>query len=256
MTNNIIVKNLSVSFGKENNLLVLKNISTTFKEKKITAIIGESGSGKSILAMSILRLLSNKASLYGKIIYRNKNLLLLSEKEMTNLRGRKLGLIPQNPADSLNPVLKIYKQLYEIIMQKRESDKKIDKFLLRLGFNNPEEIKNKYPFELSGGMQQRIVSLFGIVSEPEWIIADEPTKGLDSILRGQVYDFFSKLKQSKNKSIIIITHDINIAIKLSDYLIVMRNGKIIEEGETKEIYNNPKKKYTKILFDSLPSNLV
>lgn len=234
MNKDIYVNNLSVSFNE--NQTVLENVSTKFDFGKITAIVGQSGCGKSILAMSILRLLSEKSSIDGKIFYKDKNLLALEEKEMINIRGKEIALIPQNPSEALNPILKIKKQLYEILNKKYKNNykEKTAFYIKKVGFkeNEVDRIKNSYSFELSGGMQQRIVSLFGIAQEAEWIIADEPTKGLDSFLREQIYNFFLELKKEKT-SLIIITHDINLAVKLSDYIIVMNNGQIVEEGETK-----------------------
>lgn len=254
MNKDIYVNNLSVSFNE--NQTVLENVSTKFDFGKITAIVGQSGCGKSILAMSILRLLSEKSSIDGEIFYKNKNLLALEEKEMINIRGKEIALIPQNPSEALNPILKIKKQLYEILNKKYKNNykEKTAFYIKKVGFkeNEVDRIKNSYSFELSGGMQQRIVSLFGIAQEAEWIIADEPTKGLDSFLREQIYNFFIELKKEKT-SLIIITHDINLAVKLSDYIIVMNNGQIVEEGETKTVFENPLHDFTKILFDSIPS---
>lgn len=257
MNKNIVIKNLFISFqdSNKNKLNILKGVSTEFKAGKINAIVGESGCGKSILAMSILRLLSENANIEGEIFYEGKNLLVLREKEMQKIRGKEISLIPQNPSDALNPMLKIKKQLYEIInkLKNKNLDKNLNKLLKKIGFEDSEQVKNKYPFQLSGGMQQRIVSLFGLGANPKWIIADEPTKGLDYFLKEQVYDFFLETKKNKKVSMIIITHDISLAIKVADYLTIMNNGEIIEEGPAKEVFDNPFHEYTKILFDSLPS---
>lgn len=252
MNDDIIVEDLNIHFQKYNNSLVIKNVSTKFKKGEITAIIGESGSGKSILAMSILGLLPKEAVINGGIYFNNMNLIELNEKELRKIRGKKIALIPQNPLEALNPMLKIEKQLYESLKGK-EKKYKMDKLLLKLGFLKPNLIRKKYPFELSGGMQQRIVSAFGLENSVEWILADEPTKGLDSFLREQVYDLFIKIKEEKNISMIIITHDISLAVKVADNLMVMSKGEILEEGNSMDIFKSPKHTYTKMLFDSLPS---
>lgn len=253
MDENIVIKNLTVSFpNKKSIITVLNNVSTSFERGKITAIIGESGCGKSILAMSILNLLPNNAIVKGDIFYNRNNLVNLDKYEINKIRGKKIALIPQNPSDALNPVIKIGRQIKEVLKEIKNKNFKVRLLLKSVGFFNPEIIIKKYPFELSGGMQQRVVSLFGIGAKPEWIIADEPTKGLDSILRNQIYEFFLKIKEDKS-SMIIITHDISLAIKIADNIVVMYKGEIVEEGNSKKIYKEPKHKYTKILLNSLPS---
>lgn len=254
MDNNIIIKNLSVEFQTNK---IINDLSIEFQGDKITAIIGETGSGKSILVTSILKLLDESAKVSGEIIFKGENILEYNSKEIRKIRGAKIGYIPQNPTESFNKVLKIRTQLEEILkahnksLTRRERKKIMNKSLREVGFKNPTDISNSYPLQLSGGMMQRVLSLFGVISEPEWVIADEPTKGLDAILRRQVLNILKKIKTTKTKSMIIVTHDLELAYHIGEEIIVMRKGEIVEKGKPEEIFFNPKDEYTKALISSI-----
>lgn len=257
---NIDISNLQVEFTTAlGSVIAVKNLSTTFSSKKITGIIGESGSGKSVMGMAILKLLPETATINGECLYNHTDLFKLNSKEMEQIRGREIGLIPQNPNASLNPMMKINKQLKEpILVHKLMSSKKatnqINNLLNEFGFEDATSIGNKYSFQMSGGMNQRLVSALGLVCNPKWIIADEPTKGLDAIMRNQVYKVLKKIYATNNCGMIVITHDLMLAFHLCDEIRVMYSGEIVEQGPCKEIFENPLHPYTKGLLAALPQN--
>lgn len=251
----IKVERLTVSFGEN---CAVNDLSVCFHNSQVTGIIGESGSGKSLLGMSILGLISSEADIRGSIIFKNKDLIKADSKSMRSLRGRVIGLIPQNPADSLNKVLKIGTQVSEGIKAhskctRKDAEGKAERLIKSFQFNDSKRIMDSYPFQLSGGMKQRIVSAIGLSCSPEWLIADEPTKGLDAILRGQVYDLLEDISKNKIKSMIIITHDLSLAKRICQKIIVMYRGHIVEEGLAEDIISNPMHPYTRGLIDALPS---
>jgi len=255
----ISIKNLSVDFRDKLRLIrAVDNVDINFQSGKITGIVGESGSGKSVLGMSILKLLPSNAIISGECIYGNNDLYKLTGDEIRNIRCKEIGLIVQNPFKSLNPVLTIGRQLREPLMKhlgksKEESKKIVLDYLKKFGFENPQEIYIKYPFQLSGGMNQRIISIMGLICHPKWIIADEPTKGLDSILRKNVYDVFFNIKENYTGSMVIITHDLYFAKKICDVIVVMYSGEIVEVGRADEILLSPKHPYTRGLIKASPS---
>ena len=255
----IELRDLVVHFPVRRGLVkAVDHVSVTFEEHQITGIIGESGCGKSVMGMAVLGLLPGYAKVCGEILYGGRNLRELSPKQMRRLRGRQLGLIPQNPGDSLNPVRRIGGQIMEaaaLIGVKREEQKKqTADLLLRFGFekNHLKRVEKAYPLELSGGMQQRALAAMGANARPKWILADEPSKGLDVELRKQMYDTLRKMKNECVDSMLIITHDITLARNFCDSVAVMYSGQIIEKG--KDILQNPKHPYTMGLMESLPEN--
>lgn len=260
MDNNIDIKNLEVVFQTPfGEVTAIKNLTKTFKANCITGVIGESGSGKSVMGMSILRLLPATAQIKGSCHYARKDLYQLDEKELRKIRGHQIGFIPQNPNAALNPMIKIGHQLRESLVlhrisSKKESNKKIENLLSKFGFEYPKHIMNQYAFQMSGGMNQRIVSLLGLACGPRWIIADEPTKGLDAIVRKQVYQVLKKIYKENACGMIVITHDLILAQHLCEELCVMYEGEIVEQGKTSEIMNDPKHPYTQGLLKALPQN--
>lgn len=252
------VKELSVEFILPNQRVkVLDNFNINFEENKITGIIGESGSGKSVLGMAMLGILPNYADVKGKICFENQEFDYKSKEQLAIL-GNKLGFIPQNPQESLNPSRKIRSQLSDVLKLKykgKEIKEQSYKLLGDMGFDNIEKILNSYPYELSGGMQQRVLSAISIALSPDWIIADEPTKGLDKELCGQVADTLKNLKQMGTKGMIVITHDLNLAELLCDEIYVMYNGKVVDFGKS-DILKKPTHLYTKGLVEAMPENLL
>ena len=243
------------------------HITTTFKNGKITGLIGESGCGKSVLGMYILGLLPSYAKTEGKILYGGHDLCSLNAEERRQIRGRILGLIPQNPGDSLNPSRRVRGQIGEALaLLKRRRTRSYEEeekeglptpvdMLERYGFTREaaERVALSYPFQLSGGMQQRCVVAMGTASDPEWILADEPSKGLDMTLREQLYDTLRAVReQNTEKGMLIITHDLVLADTLCDEIAVMYAGQIMEKGEN--VLHSPLHPYTKGILASLPEN--
>ncbi len=220
------------------------------KGEKFT-LIGESGSGKSVLAQSILKLLPKNAYVSGRILFKGINLLELGEEEMRKIRGRKIAWIPQSQS-SLNPVLTVGFQCAEPIIEHFKSDKrsalsKVARIFEFLGIGT-DRISD-YPHQFSGGMRQRVIVAMGISADPEFLIADEPTKGLDASKRESVIELFDKI----DKTMLIITHDLKFAEKVSDRIAVMYCGEVVEISPAKEFFKDPLHPYSKGLLEALPS---
>lgn len=239
-------------------IYAVKNLSAEFKMGRITGVIGESGSGKSVMGMSIVRLLPENSVLEGRCLYQGRDLYHMTDREIGRIRGSRIGLIPQNPGASLNPSIKIGKQLKEALVLHRLAGKKEAAELVRtrlseFGFEHPEQIMEQYAFQMSGGMNQRIVSVLGLSCNPRWIIADEPTKGLDSVVRKQVYHVLKRIWNQRRCGMIVITHDLLLAYHLCDDVKVMYNGEIIEQGPCRLVMDQPLHPYTGGLIGALPS---
>lgn len=251
---NIRIEDASVYFPvKGGTVKAVDHVTATFPAGEITGLIGESGCGKSVLGMAILGLLPEYARVEGSIWLEGQNLLALKPGQLRRLRGRKLGLIPQNPADSFNPVRRIRSQIQEGL-QVGKNKAQPEGLLREFGFTQAEAVRvaGSYPFELSGGMLQRAAAAMGTASQPEWILADEPSKGLDSALRRQLYQTLFWVKERGTKGMLIITHDLELAATLCDGLAVMYGGEIVEMG--KNVLIDPKHPYTRGLLASLPQN--
>ena len=255
----IEIRNLYVSFQDGGETVhAMEGVNAYFPAGSVTGLIGESGSGKSLLGMSILGLISGQAKVEGTCMYKGMDLYRLPEKEMQEIHGKEIALIPQNPTESLNPIRRIGKQLTECMNVHGNKDKELansrrDEFLRRFGFADPDRISRAYSFQLSGGMNQRVISAMGLMNRPKWAIADEPTKGLDAILRRQVYQVLKEISETDTEGMIEITHDIALAEALCDRLMVLYKGSIMEAGDTKKILEHPAHPYTKGLVASLPA---
>ena len=248
------LKNLSVSYG---NINILKDIDLSLKKGEILGIVGESGSGKSTLIKSIMGILDENASIDGEINFEGKDLASLSLKDYRKIKGKEISMIFQNPTEYFNPTRKISKQFIEAIrshndISKQEIQKKSINTFKFLGLQDGKKIWNSYPFELSGGMNQRVAIALSIMLEPKILLADEPTSALDVTVQAQVVKELLKLRQKLNTSIILVTHNIGVASYMSHNIGVMYGGRIIEYGESEELINNPKHPYTKMLINSVP----
>lgn len=259
MHSNIEIRGLNVFFAEgEHESHVVADVNASFPAGTVTGLIGESGSGKSVLGMSILQLLPGDARVCGECIYKGQDLYRLEEAEIRRIRGQEIALIPQNPSESLNPIRTIGRQLVEGLAAHGERDRdraaqRRDALLKRFGFADTKRINASYSFQLSGGMNQRVISALGLMNQPRWVIADEPTKGLDAILRRQVYATLREIARSETEGMIVITHDIALAAALCDRLMVLYKGVILEQGPTERLMNDPLHPYTRGLIASLPS---
>lgn len=252
----IALSNVKISFPQEQGI-VIEQLNTVIQPQHITAIIGESGSGKSVLCKSIVGLL-NRAEVMGAISYGD---MALTSEVQQSLRGKEIFYIPQDPATALNPSLVIREQMEDTLyfhqhIQGNVALEKIKEELLAYDFDDVERILTAYPAQLSGGMQQRVICALASVIKPQWIIADEPTKGLDAIARKSVYRLFLSMQEHLKNSMIIITHDLDFAEHISDYIIVMEKGRIVEEGSTKEVMQNPTSEYMQSLLASMPNRMI
>lgn len=241
---------------KDGKAKIVKDISFEVKKGEWLGIVGESGCGKTMMAMSILGLLPENCKASGDIYLEEENLLSMTKSESKDLRGKEIVLIPQSGSDFLNPVFKVKTQIYESIKRagvyKKNEYKAVACELLRkVGFSNPEEVMDQYPFQLSGGMAQRVILAIGLLASPNVVIADEPTRGIDD----DTAELFLKELESvfTDSAVIVITHNISVA-SICHKLLVMKDGKVMEYGDCKKIINNPENSYTKALLGALPSN--
>lgn len=259
MVPDIDIRHLSVYFETaQGPVYAVNDLTTTFRAGRISGVIGESGSGKSVMGMSLLRLLPNTARVTGECRFGGDELYSMPLKELRKLRGASIGLIPQNPNASLDPVMKIRRQITEAItthnsVSKKEAEGQAADLLRQFGFEEPEQILNQYAFQMSGGMNQRLVSALGLACHPGWVIADEPTKGLDAIIRNQVYTVLRQIYTEHHSSMVVITHDLYLARQLCDDIRVLYMGQIIEQDTAREVMERPKHPYTAGLIHSLPN---
>ena len=247
------INNLCLSISSDNESEILKNINFSLKESEILSLIGESGSGKSLTALSIIRLLENNCRVTsGDIIFNNKNLLSLEERSMRIIRRNDISMIFQEPMRSLNPVMSIADQLEESYKNENKKDikNKIVENLISVGINDAERVMSLFPHQLSGGMKQRIMIAMAIACKPKLLIADEPTTSLDVTIQKQVLDLLLKLKDDLNMSILFITHDLAVASQISDRIVVMKSGEIVEDNYSMDFFKNPKNSYSKTLLES------
>jgi len=263
------VRNLSIGIhrsmdsGKDNLLSSVEDISFDIYPGEILGIVGESGSGKSLTALSIPGLLGEtKVVTGGSILFRDeaspvRNLLTLSEEEMETIRGKKISMVFQEPFSSLNPLLKIGDQIAETLELHGEKNrdairKQVRELLLKLKFPEPEAVMDSYPHRLSGGMCQRIMIALAIICRPRLLIADEPTTALDQNTQNQIIKLLKEINQDLSISILFISHDLELIKSLCSRVVVMYSGRILEDGDTEEVFYRPAHEYTKGLLGCIP----
>lgn len=253
------IKNLNLSFTTgEKDYQALHDVNLSLEKGEMLALVGESGCGKTITAMSVLRLLASNAKITsGEIIYKNKNLIQLSEKEMHKIRGKEIALVPQDPMTSLNPLYTIGSQLLEIIethqnLKGNEAEKQAINALELVKIPNAKERLKAYPHEFSGGMRQRVIIAMALACQSEIIIADEPTTALDVTVQAQIMELIKEIQREHKTSIIFISHDFGLVYEAADKTVVMYNGHVVENSEAKELFRNPKHPYTQALIKTLP----
>jgi oligopeptide/dipeptide ABC transporter ATP-binding protein len=253
------VSDLSISFnsifGKSH---IIDGISMEIEKGEIVGIVGESGSGKSVTSLAILGLLANNALINkGEIHFKDRDLLKLTEKDFQKIRGKEIGMVFQEPMTALNPTMRIGKQLANVIKNHKNVSKKkalelTVKSLEDVLIENAEAVSQKYPFQLSGGMRQRVVIALAMSAPPELLIADEPTTALDVTVQQEILNLMKDLSEKKGTSIMFVTHDLGVVANFCDRVYVMYGGKIVEAGTTKEVLYHSIHPYTKGLIASLP----
>ncbi|MDA1865888.1 ABC transporter ATP-binding protein [Bacillus cereus group sp. BY128LC] len=253
------VKNLKTSFFIESGEVeAVRGVTFRLNKGEVVGIVGESGSGKSVMAKSVMSLVASPGKVKeGEILFHNENILSKSEKELRSIRGNQISLISQDPMSALNPVVKIGKQMTEVIIRhqkvkKKEAEQIAVNLLKQVGLSSPEERVKQYPHELSGGMKQRVMIAMAMSCNPDLLIADEPTTALDVTIQAQILDLMKNLKNETNMVLLLITHDLGIVAQNCTRVIVMYGGLIMEEGPVLDIFQSPNHPYTKGLLNSLP----
>ena len=254
------IKNLKTYFFlSQGTAKAVDNVSLTLNPGETLALVGESGCGKSMLALSILRLVPTPPGkiVHGKIEFNGQDLLLLSEKQMQKIRGNKISMIFQEPMTALNPVLRIGEQICEPLiyhqgLSRNQAREKALKLMQQVGIPDPEKRFFAFPHSLSGGMRQRIVIAMALSCSPKIILADEPTTALDVTIQAQILNLLQKMQKTNNMAIILITHDLGLVARTCQRVNVMYAGKIVEQSPVREIFNSPLHPYTQGLLDSLP----
>lgn len=251
------VRDLCLSFAPTHDR-VLHGISFSLEEGEILGICGESGSGKSVSALSLMNLLPETARKEGEIYFRGEALHGLSEKEWQGIRGDEIGMVFQNAQTALNPTKRIGKQVEECLiiqareMSKEDRQKKVLELLSLLDLPRVETLVRAYPHELSGGMKQRVGLAMAIINEPEILIADEPTTALDPFLQDKLLALLLDLRKTRKMSLILISHDIRLVEKYCDRVLIFYAGKIVEEGPAELVFTEPGHWYTKCLLEAMP----
>ncbi|AST90305.1 peptide ABC transporter ATP-binding protein [Sutcliffiella cohnii] len=263
-TNNVIleVKGLRTSFfTDEGEVKAVDGVDFEIEKGKTLGIVGESGSGKSITSLSILRLLEEPVGrvVGGNVFFKGEDLLAKSKKEMMKIRGNNISMIFQEPMTSLNPVLTCGEQIAESIrihqkLNKKDAWNKAVDMLKLVGIPSPESRAKQYPFELSGGMRQRVMIAIALSCNPELLIADEPTTALDVTIQAQILELMKKLQEELGTSLMMITHDLGVVAEMCDKVAVMYCGKVVEYADVKTIFTDPKHPYTVGLLNSVPKH--
>ncbi len=254
------IQHLSTYFDTdEGTVKAVDDISLHVRPGEIVCIVGESGCGKSITALSVMGLIEAPTGRIadGVIDFDGQNLLSLSKNHLRSIRGNDIAMIFQEPMSSLNPVITIGEQMSEPLiihkkMNKKQAQKRVLELITQVGISRPEQIAKSYPHELSGGMLQRIMIAIAISCDPKLLIADEPTTALDVTIQAQILDMLREFRSQSDMSILLITHDLGVVAEMADYVVVMYSGKIVEEGEVVELFANPRHPYTQGLLRSKP----
>lgn len=266
------INNLSISFKTDDgDIPTIKNVSMHINEGEIITVVGESGSGKSVTMRSIMRLIATPPAIYtgGEILYKGKDLLKVSEEEIRKLRGSEISMIFQDPMTALNPVFTIGEQMENIYIyqgqkstrsklprskkvMKKEARARSIELLAKMSLPNPEGILGMYPFELSGGMKQRVIIAMALIKTPRLLLADEPGTSLDVTVQSSINEELKRLVLEEKISMIFITHNLGVAKQLGERTYVMKLGEVVEEGISDEVFLNPREEYTKSLMNALP----
>lgn len=254
--NLVEIRHLNASFGSHT---VLHDVSLDIPAGRKTAIVGESGSGKTVLAQSIIRL-NPDVSLSGSLRFDHTEILTLPEKHLRRYRGKRIGMVFQEPMTALNPVMPVGKQIAEVLtlhfgLNAKTAWQRSIELLRETGIDDAEQKVRAYPFQLSGGQRQRAMIAMALAAEPELLIADEPTTALDPAVQTQILDLLDRLQRERKMTLLYITHDLNLVRRFADHVIVMQHGNIVESGPTAELFTHPKHEYTRELIHAAPERL-
>lgn len=256
------VKDLKTYYYSKTKIVpAVDGVSFTLKQGESIGIVGESGCGKSTAARTIINLLDHSYTRVedGEILFHGQNILKVSAKEMNKIRGKKISMIFQNPLSTLNPVFTVGDQIGEVLalhnrkLSKKEVLEKSIELLKLVGIPSPEARVHDYPHQLSGGMQQRVIIAIALACSPEIVIADEPTTALDVTIQAQILDLIKNLQDELKMGLILITHNMGVVVRMCERILVMYGGVVVEQGFTKDIFENPSHPYTKGLLSAIPS---
>ena len=255
------VRGLSVTYKTdEGEVYALDDASISVEKGEIVSLVGESGSGKSTMAHAIMKLLPPYARIdNGEVLFKNRNLLGLSEEEMNKIRGNEISMIFQEPNTALNPVFRIRDFMTDVYLThnpgatKKEALERAVQLLREVRIPSPEKVLDRYPHELSGGMKQRVLIATSLLNNPDLLIADEPTSALDVSVQAQIIALLRRLQEKNNMSVLFITHNLAVAAQISDRIIVMYAGRIMEDAPVEDIFAEPLHPYTKMLLEAIPS---
>lgn len=252
------IKNLRVYFRTEEGIVkALESVNLHVNKGEILGLVGETGCGKSVTALTVLRLLTNAGEVSGEILFEGRNLLELDERDMLRIRGKEIAMIFQEPMTSLNPVFTVGEQLIDVIrlhlgVDKERARARAIEVLKLVKMPDPDYMLKKYPHELSGGMRQRVMIAMAISCRPKLIIADEPTTALDVTIQAQILGILKNLKEELGVSIVVITHNLGVVAQLCDRVAVMYSGYVVETGTVSEIFESAVHPYTRGLLAAIP----
>ena len=254
------VKNLQTFFFSERGIArAVDNVSLELEPARLLGVVGESGCGKSVTALSIMLLIQAPGKIVeGDIWFNGENLLALSEEQMRHIRGNEISMIFQEPMTSLNPVFRVGDQIIEVIQQHEKIDKaealaRAVNLLDQVGIPMPGERMKDYPHQMSGGMRQRVMIAMALACSPRLIIADEPTTALDVTIQAQILDLLQKLKEQTGTAILLITHDLGVIAEVAEDVVVMYAGRVVEQAGCEELFDKPLHPYTQGLMESIPA---
>lgn len=254
------VQDLKINFKTYSGIVqAVRGVNFELQAGETLAIVGESGSGKSVTSNALMKLIPQPPGIYesGEIIFNGRDLIPLSDKQMSKIRGNEIAMIFQDPMTSLNPTMRVGRQITEVLLQHKkisryDAKKRAIELLTQVGIPMPEKRYKQYPHEFSGGMRQRVVIAIALAADPKLLIADEPTTALDVTIQAQILELMKDIQKTSNTSIIFITHDLGVVANVADRVAVMYAGQIVEYGTVNEIFYNPKHPYTWGLLGSMP----
>jgi len=257
------VQELQTCFFTERGVAnAVDHVSFRVHEAQVVGIVGESGCGKSVTALSIMRLVPEPGGkvVGGRIVFNGRDLLSVTEEEMQGIRGNEISMIFQEPMTSLNPVFRVEDQIIEVIqrhskVQRKEAVGQALELMRRVGIPSPETRMQDYPHQMSGGMRQRVMIAMAIACNPGLIIADEPTTALDVTIQAQILDLLLELQESTGMAILLITHDLGVIAEVTEHVVVMYTGRVVEEAPVDDLFKNPLHPYTQGLMRSIPGRL-